>query len=85
MARGVGIGASLASIGAGQQQEAMQMLGKVADEETDRSIKNQQLEQQEKSGNIQLGATTGAMAGSYFGPWGTLVGGAIGAIAGGMS
>ena len=80
---GYGIGASLAGVGAQQQQDATQMLGESARQEQERNQFNQAQKQQAKAGNAQLGATAGAMAGSYFGPWGTLVGGLVGAIAGG--
>ena len=85
---GYGMGASLASYGQGQQQEAMGQLGAVAREETQREISNKQAEAQRKSGNVQLGATAGAMAGmaygSALGPWGAMVGGLVGAVAGGL-
>lgn len=82
--RGMGIGASLASIGASRGREALQEAGKAAEIEQRRDLANQQMEQQQKMGNQQLGATLGATVGTAFGPVGTLVGGAIGAIAGGL-
>lgn len=84
MARGYGIGASLASIGQEQHREAMRMVGEAANQEQQRNIANQQIEQQTKAGNMQLGSTLGATVGSAFGPLGTLAGGAIGAIAAGF-
>lgn len=82
MARG-GIGATLASLGQDQKQEAVNMLGKAADEESQRNAHNKVMAAQAKAGGQQFGATAGALAGSYFGPWGTVIGGAVGAIAGG--
>lgn len=89
---GYGVGASLASIGAGQRQEATQLLGRAAEEETNRNAENTRLRAQEKAGKQQLAGTLGATAGfalgaqsgAVGGPWGALIGGAIGAIAGGL-
>ena len=82
--RGLGIGASLASLGASRGREALQLSGEAAGMEQRRSIANQQLEQNEKAGNRQLGATIGSTIGMAWGPVGSLVGGAIGSIAGGL-
>jgi phage tail tape-measure protein len=82
--RGLGIGASLASLGASRGREALQEAGEVAGMEQRRNIANQQLEQNEKAGNRQLGATIGSAVGMAWGPVGSLVGGAIGSIAGGL-
>src|SRR5258705_517248 len=83
MARG-GIGATLASLGQDQKRESVDMLGKAADEETQRNAHNKVMAAQAKAGGQQFGATAGALAGGqFFGPWGAVVGGAIGAIAGG--
>lgn len=82
--RGLGIGASLASLGQSRGREALQLAGEAAGMEQRRSIANQQMEQQEKAGNRQLGSTIGAAIGTAWGPVGTLVGGAIGGIAGGL-
>jgi phage tail tape-measure protein len=93
MAAGYGVGASLASFGQGQKQEAVQLLGRAADEEAARNARNKQLEAEEEAGKKQLGASLGGLAGgaiagatwgSAAGPWGTLIGGVIGAIAGGL-
>jgi len=73
---------SLLGIGPGQQKQGTRQLGDAAAEEQKRNIENQQIEADRKAGNSQLTASVGATAGSYFGPWGTLIGGAIGAIAG---
>jgi uncharacterized protein YcfJ len=81
---GYGVGASLQSLGMQQRSEATQMLAKSASNESERNQKNQVMKAQAKAGNQQLGATAGAMAGSMFGPWGTVIGGAVGAIAGGF-
>lgn len=90
MARGVG--ATLQSLGQAQQQEAMTMLGNAAEQENSRNIKNEQIEQQQKAGKVQLGLTLGALGGFYAGaqvgavggPLGALIGGTVGAIAGGL-
>lgn len=87
-----GVGATLASLGAGQQQEAGQVLANAADRETERNRQNKALEQQEKAGRMQLGSTLGALGGAALGaqygaiggPLGSLIGGAVGAIAAGL-
>lgn len=85
---GLNIGASLASYGQGQKQEATEMLGRAAEQETTRNQQNKQLEAQRKAGNRSLGATAGALAGmqygSALGPWGAVIGGAIGYVASGL-
>ena len=79
-----GIGATLASLGEGQKQEAVTMLGKAADEEAQRNAHNKVMAAQAKAGGQQFGATAGALAGFQVGgPWGALIGGALGAVAGG--
>lgn len=80
---GLNIGGSLASYGQDQKREAVETLGKAADQESQRNQQNKQMAAQRKAGGQQLGATTGAMYGSTFGPWGTVIGGVVGAIAGG--
>ena len=60
----------------------MDMLGQSAADEAKRNARNEQVET-EPGYNSQLGSTLGgAAAGAAFGPWGALIGGAIGAIAG---
>lgn len=76
-------GETLFGIGAQQKRTAMSMLGNAAAEEQQRNQRNQQVETERKAGNSQLGSTlAGAAGGAAFGPWGALIGGAIGAIAG---
>lgn len=90
MARGVG--ATLQSLGQGVQQDAMNTLGAAAEQENRRNMQNQQIEQQQKAGRVQLGSTLGALGGFYAGsqvgavggPLGALIGGTVGAIAGGL-
>ena len=90
MARGVG--ATLQSLGQGVQQDAMSTLSAAAEQEGRRNMQNQQIEQQKKAGQVQLGSTLGALggfyagaqAGSVGGPLGALIGGTVGAIAGGL-
>lgn len=93
MARGYGVGASLASLGASQGNDAYNALGQVAEQETRRNQANKRLDEERKAGNKQLGASlgglaggaaAGAMYGSAAGPWGTLIGGVVGAVAGGL-
>lgn len=87
MAR-TGVGASLASMGMEQKDQAFKMVGEAAKEEESRNKFNEQLEQQRKAGNQQLGgavgAALGAQYGSALGPWGTIIGGVVGAVAGGL-
>lgn len=94
MARTYGLGGGgLAGVAQGQQREAAAMLGKAADAEQEREIKNEAIERERKAGNTQLGSTlgglaggaaAGAMYGSSAGPWGTLIGAGLGAVAGGL-
>ncbi len=83
-----GVGASLASYGQSQERDATQALGEVAKDEATREMGNKTAEQQRKSGNMQLGAMGGALAGMQYGaalgPWGALAGAAIGMVAGGL-
>ena len=68
------------------------MLGNVADQENKRNMQNQQIEQQQHAGKVQLGTTLGAVGGfalgakvgAVGGPLGALIGGTVGAIAGGL-
>lgn len=79
----------LAGQGQQQQQGAMQALGSAAEQETSRGIANQQLEQQEKQGNVALGTSVGtiggmaigAKMGSVGGPMGAAIGAVVGALA----
>lgn len=76
-------GETLLGLGAAQKRLAMDMLGQSAADEAKRNARNEQVETERKAGNSQLGSTLGgAAAGAAFGPWGALIGGAIGAIAG---
>lgn len=88
-----GLGASLGSmglVGQGQKQQAdaTQMLADAAKQEQDRNLMNERNEQARKQGNQQLGATAGAMVGmqygSSMGPWGAVIGGLVGAVAGNL-
>lgn len=90
MARGVG--ATLQSLGQGVQQDAMGTLGAAAEQENRRNMQNQQIEQQQHAGQMQLGTTLGALGGfalgskvgAVGGPMGALIGGAVGAVASGL-
>lgn len=88
-----GVGASLASLGQGQMQEATRVLAESANQESERKQRNEMLRAQEKAGKQQLGGTLGAAAGGAIagaqygtaaGPWGALIGGVVGAVAGGL-
>ena len=79
-------GSGLVGQGMQQQRDATAELGLAADQEQQRIITNQQREAARKAGNQQLGATAGALVGAEYGssigPWGTLIGGLVGAVAG---
>lgn len=82
---GYGVGATLASLGTAAKNDAMNSLGQVANQETQREATNKQLDAQRKQGNQQLGATGGALAGfAIGGPVGAMIGGTVGAIASGL-
>lgn len=78
-----GTGANLMTLGAGEERSATSLLGQAAEQDSARLDRNKVAEQQAQAGNSQLGASAGALAGSTFGPWGTLIGGALGGIAAG--
>jgi hypothetical protein len=80
MAQSYGVGASLASYGITEQKQAMDLYGEAASEEAKRNAQNAEIEAQRKAGNAQLGAIAGAEFGSAAGPWGTLIGGLVGAL-----
>ena len=86
MARTYGLGGGgLAGVGMQQQGLAVDVLGRAAEQEQSRNLANQQLEQQRKAGNTQLGAAAGAAAGfAYGGPVGAMVGGLLGTIGGSL-
>jgi hypothetical protein len=87
-----GIGGGLAGYGQDQQRAASGMLGDAAAQEAQRNEANTQQEAQRKQGNQQLGATLGTMGGmalgaqygSVGGPWGAVIGGLVGAVAGSL-
>jgi outer membrane lipoprotein SlyB len=93
MSSSYGLGAAgLTGFGLDQKNDAMQTLGRVAGQETQRNIQNEQTEAARKAGNVQLGSTVGALGGaalgakygSVVGPWGTVLGGVVGAVAGSL-
>jgi uncharacterized protein YcfJ len=87
-----GVGANLVTAGQDQLGEATKGLKEAADEEAQRNAHNKENEAARKAGNQQLGGTLGAVGGmaigaqygSALGPWGALIGGAVGALAGGL-
>lgn len=77
-------GAGLSGVAQDQTQMASNMMGTLAQQETNREIQYEQGERARKSGNASLGATGGALAGfAVGGPVGAAIGGVIGAISGG--
>jgi hypothetical protein len=77
-----GSGPGLASVGSNQQQQAVGMLGRVAEQEVQRDMANAASKQAHRQGAIGLavsGATTGAMIGGWPG---ALIGGAAGLAVG---
>lgn len=84
MARTYGLGgAGLAGVGMQQQGQALDMLGRAAEQEQSRNLQNQQLEQQRKAGNVQLGSSIGSVGGAVAGSLLTAQGGALaGSVAG---
>jgi hypothetical protein len=81
----MGVGASLASMGALQMSQGMNLYGEAASEEAQREAKNTELEAQRKTGNMQLGTMGGAAAGWYAGAEIGSVGGPIGALVGAVA
>lgn len=92
MAAGFGVGASLANMGQDQLSQATKVLAEASNEESKRNAQNEMLKAQEKAGKRQLASSLGATAGfalgaeygSAGGPWGALIGGALGYVAGGL-
>jgi hypothetical protein len=90
--QGYGVGASLASLGTSVLQQGTQVMGEAASQEAERNRQNTVIQAQQKAGRVQLGSTLGAVGGfalgaqmaSVGGPLGSLIGGAIGAIASGV-
>jgi hypothetical protein len=83
------VGMPLVEQGLSQQKEAIGQLTTAAGEEARRNAQNTMLEAEAKQGNQMLGSTlgglaggaaAGAMYGSAAGPWGTVIGGALGAL-----
>jgi hypothetical protein len=59
---GFGVGASLASVGQQEQNQAMSLLGDAATQEAQRNAENTQISAQRKAGYMQLGGTLAALA-----------------------
>ncbi len=78
------VGTPLVAQGLDQQKEAIGQLTTAAGEEARRNAQNTMLEAEAKQGNRMLGSTIGSLAGSAFGPWGSVVGGALGALGGSL-
>lgn len=75
---------NLQQTGQRKLDQGMSLLGAAASQDQRRSMANQEQEQEAKAGNAQLGGTVGAVAGSAWGPVGTMVGGNLGSMLGGM-
>ena len=82
---------SIEGLGLSQQRSATQGLQQASAMEQRRNAANLLAKTQRQQGNEQLGGTVGGLAGgaiagaefgSAVGPWGTLIGGVVGAIAG---
>ena len=96
--RGRGIADSLVGEGSSQQSQATRELGVAAGEETKLNAENKMRKAQAQQGNQELGgmlgatvaggaiasAAAGAEWGSVVGPWGSMIGGIVGALAGGL-
>ncbi len=80
----------MSGIGSGQfyRQQGQSLLTQAAQDETQRNIANQRIDQAGEDAKSQLGATGGALAGMAVGaaggPVGMAVGAALGGIAGGL-
>lgn len=92
MGRAYGLGGGgLAGIGVQEQGEALDLQRQAAEMETKREQSNRAIREANRAGNRQLGSAVGTAAGFYagaevgsgFGPWGALIGGALGYLAGG--
>jgi hypothetical protein len=80
-----GIGASLMQYGQDVQEQGMEALRAASGAETSREITNKRIEQANRAGNAQIGATLGSAGGMMIGgPIGALVGGVAGGLIGGM-
>ncbi|WP_299940414.1 hypothetical protein [uncultured Microbulbifer sp.] len=77
----------LISVGRGVKRDAMQGMEKVAQQEQERELRNDQLKQaekQQKSTNVGAGASIGMMAAkgtAVGGPWGAVIGALAGLAA----
>ena len=79
------IGPSLMQVGSATRDVGMSTMAGAAGAEQQRTLANQELEQEGKAGMARLGSTLGGMAGfAAGGPWGAMLGSSLGSIAGGM-
>ncbi len=79
------IGPSLMQVGSATRDAGMSTMAGAAGAEQQRTLANQELEQEGKAGMVRLGSTLGGMAGfAAGGPWGAMLGSSLGSIAGGM-
>lgn len=80
-----GFGGGLVRAATDVQSEGMNALGKAAGIEQRRAQTNKTIEDSNKAGNAQLGATVGSAAGfAIGGPLGSILGGIGGGLIGGL-
>lgn len=77
-------GPSVATLGQQDLSGSTGMLGAAARQDSARQSANANMEQEQKAGNAQLGATAGAAIGSIWGPPGAMLGSALGGLVGGL-
>jgi uncharacterized membrane protein len=80
-----GIGGGLAAYGQDVQEQGMAALAQASNLERQRETTNKKIEQQNRAGNAQIGATVGSAAGMAIGgPIGGMIGGLAGGLIGGL-
>lgn len=67
---------------ADSQSKASASIGAAARMESERMATNQAIKAQNKAGTSAAGAAIGGVAGSFFGPVGTMIGSALGGLIG---
>lgn len=82
--RPTGGGAGLLAMGANEGSQGLSMIGDAAQQETERNRMNEQMQQQRRAGNVQLGTSLGMMGAAALGagPVGVAAAGIIGALSG---
>lgn len=77
-------GGDLARAGQQVQSQAAYGVQAGARMETERDAMNEQIKQSNQGGNAKLGSAIGGIAGSFWGPVGSMVGSAAGGLIGSM-